>query len=210
MRPVIAGVALLVAAGCFTRSAGGSRFFRPSSALLHETADPPVERAADGAPAIRLRGVDADSFRRERIVWRMSDVEYGVYEQRRWVDVPSAYVDRALHEALRRRTDVRLSDDLRVPSLHVYVTAFDEAFAPTHAAIVAATATLRDASGRMLLDRRFSAESPIGGDDPALMARAMGAALDEVASGIADAVAGAAVAVAPAPAATKPAHRNRR
>ena len=104
----------------------------------------------------------------------------------------------------RRRSAVRLSDDLRAPSLHVYVTAFDEAFAPTHAAVVEATATLRDASGRLLLDRRFSAESAITADDPALMARAMGAALDEVAAGMADAVAAAVAAPA------TPAHRKRR
>jgi len=102
MKRIVACAALVVVAGCFTRSAGESRFFRPSSTLLRETQDPSVDRAERGAPSVRLRGVDAAPFRRERIVWRTSDVEYGVYEQRRWVDTPSAYVDRALQEALRR------------------------------------------------------------------------------------------------------------
>ena len=183
---VAMAVLLALTAGCFARNAAEPRFFRPDAALLRE----PPEAMAQGTPsrsavAIRLRSVDAGPFVRERIVWRVSSVEYGVYEQWRWREVPASYVERALRSALRRGGRVRLSDDVFVPSLRVELVAFDEVLAPTHTALVEAVVSLRDKNGQILLDGPFSAENPIAGSDPAAMARAMGGALDAVASEIA-------------------------
>jgi uncharacterized lipoprotein YmbA len=188
------GLLLALAAGCFARNAAEPRFFRPDSALLRE----PAAEIAPAAPsrsvvAIRLRAVEGGSFLRERIVWRASSVEYGVYEQRRWREVPASYVERALRSALRRTAGVRFSDDPRVASLRVEVTAFDEVLAPAHVAVVEAAVSLRDKNGQLLLDAPFSAEAPIADDDPVTMARAMGGALDRVAPQIAEAVAKAVV-----------------
>jgi uncharacterized lipoprotein YmbA len=180
---------LLTVAGCFERSTAEPRFFRPDSALLRE----PTEAAQDATPSrtavtIRLRTVEAGPFLRERIVWRASSVEYGMYEQRRWREVPASYVERALRSALRRSGSVRFSDDPHVPSLQIEVVAFDEVLAPAHAAVVEVVVSLHDKSGQMLLDGPFSAEAPIVGDDPVTMARAMGSALDGVASSMGDAI----------------------
>jgi len=199
MRTPAAVLVLAVAAGCLVRNAGEPRFFRPDSALLRESraGDPPAARREEpghrpqNAAVVRLRGVDGEPFLRERVVWRVSPLEYGFYEQRRWHDLPASYVERALYAAFRKSARVRLSDDLHVPSLRVTVTAFDEALAPTHVALVEATASLRDAHGQPQLERPFAAEVPIASDDPAAMARAMGGALDTVATQIADAVADA-------------------
>jgi len=202
---VAAIVLLVVAAGCFTRNAGEPRFFRPASVLLDDATEP-APASSHSPVAIRIRAVEAGPFLRERIVWRTSPVEYGLYEQRRWREAPTSYVERALRAALRRDARVRVSDDPRVPALHVDVIAFDEVLAPQHAAVVEASASLRDGKGQLMLDRPFAAEEAITGDDPALLARAMGSALDTVASRIADAVGDATAAGAQRQA---PAHSGR-
>jgi uncharacterized lipoprotein YmbA len=185
-------VVLVLAAGCLARNAAEPRFFRPDSALLRESAERTDAGAAPRSTrAVRIRAVVGESFLRERVVWRSSPVEYGFYEQRRWQELPALYVDRALRAAFGKTPRVRLSDDLRVPALRVAVSAFDEVLAPAHVAVVQASVSLRDAHGQVLLECPFAAEAPIGGDDPAAMARAMGGALDTVATRIAEAVAGA-------------------
>jgi len=127
-------------------------------------------------------------FLRERIVWRLSEVEYGLYEQRRWIDLPSHYVERALRTRLHSTPGLRLTSDARAPALHVDVLAFDEVLAPTHEANVALAVTLDGASGGRLLDRRFDARVGIGDREPASMAKAMGEALDDAVAQVADAV----------------------
>jgi uncharacterized lipoprotein YmbA len=186
---------LLVAAGCFERSTAQPRFFRPDSTLLGERTDAVAQEARPSRSpvTIRLRTVEAGPFLRERIVWRASSVEYGLYEQRRWRDVPASYVERALRAALRRTGDVRLSDDPHARSLQIEVIAFDEVLEPAHAAVVEVALSLRDGSGQLLLDGPFGAEAPIVDDDPATMARAMGSALDAVASNMAEAISKAVV-----------------
>ena len=185
-------VLVALAAGCIVRNSGEPRFFRPDSKLLRESAEnDPALPAPRSKRAIRLRAVEGGSFLGERVVWRASDVEYGFYEQRRWRELPAHYVERALHAAFRASGRIRVTDDLRVPSLRVEVTAFDEVLTPAHQAVVEATASLRDAHDQLVLEREFTAETPIESDDPAAMARAMGDALDVVATRIADAVADA-------------------
>lgn len=178
----------VVTAGCLTRNAAEPRFFRPDSTLLRDTPGDAEAAPPRGVTLIRVRSVEAESFLRERIVWRASAVEYGAYEQRRWRESPASYVDRALQAAFRRTGRIRVTDDYRVPVLRVDVLAFDEVLAPAHTALVDASVMLRDKTGRVLLERTFSATAPIADDDPTTMARAMGHALDTVATEIADAV----------------------
>lgn len=193
MKPPVVILVLALAAGCLARNAAEPRFFRPDSALLSDShAGDPPPASSGPIPVVRLRAVDGEPGLRERVVWRASPLEYGFYEQRRWHELPASYVERALRAAFRKSARVRLSDDLHVPSLRVVVTAFDEVLAPAHVASVEATASLHDAHGQQLFERPFAAEAPIAGDDPAAMARAMGGALDTVATQIALAVADAA------------------
>jgi uncharacterized lipoprotein YmbA len=116
---------------------------------------------------IFVADLEGGPFLRERIVWRTSSVEYGLYEQRRWRELPATYVERALTTAFEDAPGVRLSDDSLAPALRVAVVSFD---------------------GVRLLDQTFTAERPIEDADPAAMARAMGRALDEVARQVSAAV----------------------
>jgi ABC-type uncharacterized transport system auxiliary subunit len=140
------------------------------------------------ASAIRLQPVGSTPFLRERMVWRASTVEYGLYEQRRWSELPSSYVQRALENALHD-AGLRLTEDFKAPKLRVNVVAFDEVLAPEHVATVSLVVSLRDGTHDRLLDRTFSADAPISRDSPSATAVGMGHALDAVVAEVAAAVA---------------------
>ena len=184
MRAAWIAVALL-AAGCVFRNAPEPRFFRPKSAALDVTADELPGRAG---VAVRLRPVLGTPLLRERIVWRASSVEYGLYEQRRWSELPASYVERALEGALRTTPGVRLTGEPGAAALLVEVVAFDEVLAPARVAAVSLAVELVDAEQRRLIDRSFSAEAPIANETPAATAVAMGKALDEAVAAVAGAV----------------------
>ncbi len=179
---------LVTLGGCLLRTAEPPRFFRPGSAMLESAADDQSDRPATGGVAIRLRAVRSEPFLRERIVWRLSEVEYGLYEQRRWIDLPAHYVDRALRTRLRSTPGLRLTGDPRAVGLHVDVLAFDEVLAPAHSARVALAVALEDPVYGRLLERTFDAAVVIGDAEPASVATAMGQALDEAVAQVADAV----------------------
>ncbi len=181
-------VGLLVLGGCLLRTPDPPRFFRPGSAALEAAAEDQADPPAAGGIAIRLRGVRSEPFLRERIVWRVSEVEYGLYEQRRWIDLPAHYVERALGERLRETPGLRLTNDPRAVALHVDVLAFDDVLAPTHEANVTLAVTLEDRAHGRLLMRTLDARAGIENDDPASMAKAMGQALDDAVAQVADAV----------------------
>jgi ABC-type uncharacterized transport system auxiliary subunit len=184
----ILALALLLPSGCVFRDAAEPRFFRPQSSMLDPGGAPPLR--SDGAP-VRLRPVTGTPFLRERIAWRASDVEYGLYEERRWSELPSNYVQRALETTLRRTPGVMLTNDLHAPVLRVEVVAFDEVVIPARAAAVSLRVSLRDPKRGPLLDRTFASELPAAEDTTAATAVAMGHALDTVAADVAEAVAAA-------------------
>ena len=179
---------LVALGGCLFRTPDPPRFFRPGSAMLDAAAGEDADPPATGRIAIRLREVRSEPFLRERIVWRSSEVEYGLYEQRRWIDLPAHYVERALRTRLRTTPGLRLTDDPRAPALHVVVLAFDDGLAPTHAASVVLAVTLTDREHGRLLERRFDGRVGIADGDPASMAKAMGQALDDAVAQAADAL----------------------
>jgi ABC-type uncharacterized transport system auxiliary subunit len=184
-------VAPALFAGClFRNTSAPPRFFAPGSAAAVGEADDPEAAGSTGVP-IQLRAVHGTGFLRERIVWRISPVEYGQYEERLWCELPATYVQRALAAELRRAPGLRLTSDVRAPALRVEVLAFDEVLAPRHAATVSLAASLRDGDGDQLVGRTFTAAAPIAGDDPAMMAEAMGRALDEATTAVVTAVAAA-------------------
>ncbi len=181
-------VGLLVLGGCLLRTPDPPRFFRPGSAALEAAAEDQADPPAAGGIAIRLRGVRSEPFLRERIVWRASEVEYGLYEQRRWIDLPAHYVEQALGRRLRATPGLRLTNDPQAVALHVDVLAFDDVLAPTHEANVTLAVTLEDRAHGRLLTRTLDARAGIENDDPASMATAMGQALDDAVAQVADAV----------------------
>ena len=181
-------VGLLVLGGCLLRTPDPPRFFRPGSAALEAAAEDQADPPAAGGIAIRLRGIRSEPFLRERIVWRVSEVEYGLYEQRRWIDLPAHYVEQALGRRLRETPGLRLTNDPQAIALRVDVLAFDDVLAPTHEANVTLAVTLEDRAHGRLLMRTLDARAGIENDDPASMAKAMGQALDDAVAQVADAV----------------------
>jgi ABC-type uncharacterized transport system auxiliary subunit len=191
-------VACLSLAGCLFRNAAEPRFYRPASSALDGAAAAPARddgtngaasRVAAGRSVVRLEPVAGTPFLRERIAWRSSDVEYGLYEQRRWSELPSSYVERALTSALRATPDLRLTDAFDAPTLRVNVVSFDDVLAPAHVARVTLAVSLRARDRSRLLDRTFSAEEPVAGDGGSATATAMGVALDRAVAEVASAVA---------------------
>jgi ABC-type uncharacterized transport system auxiliary subunit len=191
-RPSWTSVSLLACAllinGCLFHDPPPPRYYAPPSALLTTEDDPPTD-PAPGVRAVRLRRVDAASYLGEQIVWRGSDVERGMYEQRRWTEFPSRYLERAMARALDRTPGIDRVNNGRVPTLDLELISFDEILAPWHAADVMVVASLRDADQRTIFERTFVAQQPIADANPASTARAMGAALDEVVQQIAGQVA---------------------
>jgi ABC-type uncharacterized transport system auxiliary subunit len=155
-----------------------------------------------GAP-VRLRPVHEASFLRERIVWRVSDVEYGRYEQRRWNELPAQYLARAMTNALQQNPALALTDDVAAPALALDLLAFDEVVAAPQVARIVVRATLRRPKGGTLLDRQFVVEEPIASDSGSDTARAMGRALDRLVGEVTTEVAARLAPAAPAPHRTK-------
>lgn len=180
--------ASVVAAGCVFRTPEEPRFFWPHSAILATSTDDDPADPGPHAVAVRLRGVRSEPFLGERIVWRVSDVEYGTYEQRRWFDLPAHYVEHALRVRLRATPGLRLTDDARTATLHIDLLAFDDVLAPSHAASVVVVAALDDPVRGRVLEHTFDAQVPVTDRDPASVAKAMGGALDNVVTQVADAV----------------------
>lgn len=193
--------AALLLAGCLFRPDAELRWFQPDSQAVAGAATEEEAHPA-GAAALRLRRVQAAPFLRDRIVWR-SDVEYGVYEHRRWTQMPASYVEQALRHELFNHRGLRRGE-ITAPALDVDVRAFDEVLAPAHEARVELAVRLVTAEQEPLLERVFTARRPIGDEEAGSVARAMGAALDAVVADL-----GGAVATAlPHPAARPPARRR--
>lgn len=178
---------LVMLGGCLLRTPDPPRFFRPAAAMLEPAVADETHPPTPGATSIRLRGVRSEPFLREQIVWRVSEVEYGLYEQRRWIDLPAHYVDRALRTRLRATPGLRLTDHPGAAALYVEVRAFDEVIAP-HVANVALAVTLEDPVRGRLLARTVDARAAIADGEPSSTAKAMGEALDDAVAQVADAV----------------------
>src|SRR5262249_53693039 len=151
-------------------------------------------RAGGGAAPLGVRAgggrgrVGSSGSRGDRIVWRSSEVELGLYEDRRWTDLPSHYVERALARELYERRGISRTGAQPAVTLLADVVAFDDVVAPTREAYVAIFVTLVATAQRQLLAREFTARSRIAGGDPASVARAMGVALDDCVGQIVSAV----------------------
>lgn len=179
--------AAVVFAGCVFRDPPPPRYFAPPSALT--AADDPPATPARPTITVRLRRLHAANYLGQQITWRVSDVERGLYEQRRWTEFPSRYVERAMVQALDRTPGVRRVESGHVPTLDLDLIAFDEILAPAHEADVEVVAALRDPDQAAVFDRAFTARRSIPDAEPASVARAMGAALDDVVQQIAAQVA---------------------
>src|SRR5215475_8313055 len=95
-----AGCAVALSACALFRHPDAPRFFDPEPAARALAAAEPAGATTLVKVPVRLGPVRSSSYRRDRIVWRASEVELGLYEDRRWTDLPSRYVERALEREL--------------------------------------------------------------------------------------------------------------
>lgn len=186
--------------GCLSKSElPPPRYFRPGPVV------PPAQTATELAPdaaaalrLLRLREVTAAAHLHERMVWAQPDGEYGFYEDARWTEPPSAYMEAALAQALFEQGRFRRANASDAPVLDVHVTAFEEVIGTDgsqgqHGARVAIRVVLTTRDGQALLERTLSVTRPLSASsvDAAALAQAMGQALNEVVNATAVAVLGA-------------------
>jgi len=177
--------------GCLGSSAPHSRYFSP---LL----DLPRPQPASGT-LLRYRGLNAPPQLKDRIVWRLSDVEVGVYDLRRWLAEPPEMVSTELTRELYQGRGLRRSTAGSAPTLEVDLELFEEELAPGHQVRIQLSALLVNREQEALLEKSYRVERAIAGVEPEDMARAMGQALRELVVQVADDVVAALEAKPQAP-----------
>ena len=136
-------------------------------------------------PVLRMGTILAEDALGETLMRRLSPFEVTYDENVRWIVLPAAAVEAAIQSELyQRRQFVRDASAER--TLDIRVVQFEETRAPRREAVVTFVATVTGPGGRALLDRRFEARRPAGGDDPAALAEAMSGALASAVSELAD------------------------
>ena len=170
-----------LAAGCLSKSAVEPvRYFSPGPPpAATEAAAAAATSAKAGAP-IWLRRVTAASHLSERMARRTTDVEVGFNDLERWTDPPASLVERALARELFETRGLERADAGRTARLDVTVLAFEERLVPEHTSTVTIVVSLLDGRDMSILERTFTADSPLADSDPASVARAMGLALGQV------------------------------
>jgi cholesterol transport system auxiliary component len=149
------------------------RYFNPqlASGDRSQAAPQPFE--------LRLGQVSSASNLDERIAYRVSAAEVGFYEDRRWTELPEAYLRRALEKELFEERKLTRVVTGTAPVLDVELTAFEELRQAPTKVRVTLTFSLRD-DRRSLLEQSLELERPLSqqGADPAQrVAQALAAAL---------------------------------
>ncbi|MBX3158501.1 MAG: membrane integrity-associated transporter subunit PqiC [Deltaproteobacteria bacterium] len=161
-------------------------YFAPTAPTQRATAQ---SRAAGQGLTLRIGRVEPSPYLRERIAWRTSSVELGLYDTKRWTDTPDAYVRRALEHALFTERGVTQVTG-HAPTLDVDITGFEELRHPRGARVELRYRLQDDktviATDVVTIDR--PATGPAHGRDFSAIVVAIGAALDEAAERVADAI----------------------
>jgi cholesterol transport system auxiliary component len=180
--PLVALLGLL-AAGCALTSKGevlSIRWFDPETARprITSAAPPPAE----SRPALELGRVTSGVHLREKIAYRDAAFEVGFYDDRRWTEIPEAFLRRALErELFEERRLARVVSGL-APVLDVELTSLEEVRGSPSKARVTLTFSLRD-ERRSLLERSLELERPVseqaGADAAQRLAQALAVALTQ-------------------------------
>jgi cholesterol transport system auxiliary component len=184
----ISAVLVLCLAGCALTDRGASiewSYFTP----VPPAGGPATAPAETRGPPLVLGRVTAAANLGRKIVYRVSDVRSGEYEEKRWTERPGDYVSHALLRALFQ--DEGLSQELTgaAPLLDVEVVAFEELRTPSgKAGHVALRYALHDGE-RVLLRGTVEKERPAASSDTEDVVRAIGGALEDGARELAGTVA---------------------
>jgi cholesterol transport system auxiliary component len=142
-------------------------------------------RAGRAEPAprayeLRLGQVSSASHLDERIAYRLSSTEVGFYDDRRWTELPEAYLRRALEQELFQQRGLTRVITGVAPVLDVELVAFEELREkPTRVRVVLAFG-LRD-DRRAWMERRVELEAAVDGegDSAPRVAQALASTLAE-------------------------------
>ena len=165
--------------GCALTSKGDAlspRYFSPEPGAV--LGSPRAARAFE----MRLGQVSSASHLDERIAYRVGGSEMGFYDDRRWTEIPEAYLRRALErEFFEQRGLSRITTGVG-PTLDVELTAFEELRSKPSKVRVVLTFSLRD-ERHSLIEKTLDLEQLVqerSGCDPAqCLARTMTVTLDE-------------------------------
>ncbi|HKO53099.1 MAG TPA: ABC-type transport auxiliary lipoprotein family protein [Polyangiaceae bacterium] len=173
----------LVLSGCLFSCALTSK----GDALSPRYFSPAPVRAANSPKAtrafeMRLGQVSSASHLDERIAYRIGGSEMGFYDDRRWTEIPEAYLRRALERELFEQRGLSRIVTGEGPTLDVELTAFEELRNQPLKARVTLAFSLRD-QRRSLIERTLEIVQPVGeraSSDPAQrLAETMTQALDD-------------------------------
>lgn len=139
------------------------RFFSPEQVS-------PVQKAPNAEHLeLRLGQVSSASHLDERIAYRLSGSEVGFYDDRRWTEIPEAYLRRALERELFEQRGLERIVTGSTPTLDVELTAFEELRGKPTKARVTLSFSVHD-ERRSLLERSINVEREVteqSGADPA-------------------------------------------
>jgi ABC-type uncharacterized transport system auxiliary subunit len=163
-----------------------TRYFKP--VIAGSDTNPP--RANPNRAPIFLRSVTLAGHLRDQIAWNKDGIEFGAYEDLRWVESPQRLVERTLSDAVFGARGV--PNARRDEAIDVEVTAFEHVLAaPSFARVELSVGIVSDSARD---SRTFRCDAPCADDSPEALAHAMGAALgaavataaDWIATGAAD------------------------
>lgn len=124
---VAAGASVLFLSGCALTSKAEAREFRYFSvdpAAVQGKADAPAPATAGSE--LRIGRVSASGHLRNRLAYRTSAVEIGVYDDLRWTERPEEYLRRAVAHALFDERGLTQIVAGLAPTLDVELLAFEE------------------------------------------------------------------------------------
>lgn len=150
----------------------------PARTFVLEVA-PPQARAQDAPAAgrsLRFRGVVASKAVDLRQAWRLSPEELWQHELLRWSEPPAETVARALGRHLYEGEGLKRSSVLSSPTLEVDLRALEELREARQVRVELGVLLLGE-DGVARLERTWSAEAPIGGEEPEDAVRAYDALL---------------------------------
>lgn len=217
LRAVVVALLVFGTVGCALTSKATPlqpRIFRPTIETRGLPAGQAPTPAKVDAPSVRIGRVRGTADLREPIAFRLSDVEMGFYEDRRWAERPEAYLRRAVVRALFERDGLGQVIGGGGPTLDLELIAFEEVRGDKPRARVAVEYALHD-DRTVLIARTIVIERPIGGAagsgggaDAAAFVGAISAALaeavDEVAKDVGNGLRKAAVPSPPPPGTERP------
>lgn len=138
------------------------RIFRPNIETRALPAGQAPTPAKADAPSVRIGRVRGTADLREPIAFRLSDVEMGFYEDRRWGERPESYLRRALVRALFERDGLGQVIAGGGPTLDLELIAFEEIRGDKPRARIAVEYALHD-ERTVLIARTVVVEKAIAG-----------------------------------------------